>query len=108
MSDGDGGPLDGSPQAIGRLQRSTAYLFQRPDVVGVGLEHTADSVCNCRLDSLFDHQVRGATLIDAAPVVARLGLRVLVDSVPGADSVGSPLPDLRLGIDFTQASVRFD
>jgi predicted metalloprotease with PDZ domain len=67
------------------------------------LDHAADSVCTCRLDSIFDHQVRGTTLIDATPVVGRLGLRMVVDSVPAADSAGHALPDLRLGTDFTQA-----
>jgi predicted metalloprotease with PDZ domain len=68
------------------------------------LEHAADSVCDCRLGSIFDHQVRGTTLIDATPIVARLGLRILVDSVPAVDSTGHALPDLRLGADFTAAS----
>jgi predicted metalloprotease with PDZ domain len=68
-----------------------------------GLERMADSVCGCQLVSVFANQIRGASLVDIAPVVARLGLRVMVDTVPAADSTG-PLPDLRLGSDFTQAT----
>ena len=69
------------------------------------LEALADSVCGCRLDELFATQVRGSTLIDANPVVARLGLRLIVDTVRAVDSVGASLPDLRLGIDFTRPDV---
>jgi predicted metalloprotease with PDZ domain len=61
-----------------------------------------DSVCGCRLDRVFATQVRGSARIDVAPVVGRLGLRLSVDTVPAVDSAGAPLPDLRLGIDFTR------
>ena len=66
------------------------------------LEALTDSVCGCRLDRLFATQVRGSALIDADPVFARLGLRESVDTVPAVDSAGAPLPDLRLGVDFTR------
>src|SRR5437867_10333813 len=38
-------------------------------------------------------------------VAARLGLRLIVDTVRSVDSGGAPLPDLRLGIDFTRPDV---
>ncbi len=66
------------------------------------LEAVIDSVCGCRLDRLFATQVRGSALIELAPVVGRLGLSLNVDTVPALDSAGVPLPDLRLGIDFTR------
>jgi predicted metalloprotease with PDZ domain len=62
------------------------------------LEAVADSVCGCRLHQLFAAQVRGNTLIDAAPIVARLGLTLVVDTVAAVDSAGAPLPDRRLGL----------
>lgn len=79
----------------------------RPSAGGHGftsasLAAVIDSVCGCRLDPVFAAQVRGSALIDMAPVVGRLGLRLTVDTVPAVDSVGAPLPDLRLGMDFTR------
>jgi predicted metalloprotease with PDZ domain len=66
------------------------------------LEAVIDSVCGCRLDQVFATQVRGSALIDVAPVVGRLGFRLSVDTVPAVDSAAAPLPDRRLGIDFTR------
>lgn len=60
-----------------------------------------DSVCACRMTGFFATQVREAGPIDVVPVLHRLGLRLILDSVPAVDSSGLPLPDLRLGIDFT-------
>ena len=62
------------------------------------LEAVVDSVCGCRLQHLFATQVRGNALIDAAPIVARLGYKLVVDTVAAIDSAGSPLPDRRLGL----------
>jgi len=62
------------------------------------LEALADSVCGCRLQQLFATQVRGNALIDAAPIVARLGYKMVVDTVAAIDSAGAPLPDRRLGL----------
>ena len=66
------------------------------------LEAVTDSVCTCRLNVLFATQVRGNALIDVRPVLARLGLRLVVDSVQAADRAGAPVPDLRIGFDFTE------
>jgi len=68
-----------------------------------GFEAVIDSVCGCRLDQVFATQVRGSALIEVAPIVARLGLRLSVDTVPALDSAGVALADLRLGIDFTRS-----
>ena len=64
-------------------------------------EQVADSVCGCRLDSFFAREVRGAGPIDVSPVLARLGLRDVIDSIPAVDSAGNAMPDLRVLIDFT-------
>jgi predicted metalloprotease with PDZ domain len=65
------------------------------------LAQVADSVCGCRLDSFFAREVRGAERIDMRPVLGRLGLREVIDSIPATDSAGNALPDLRVLIDFT-------
>ena len=67
-----------------------------------GLERVADSVCGCKL-SVFADQIRNASLIDMKPLAARMGFRLMVDSIPAADSTG-PLPDSRFGLDFTRTS----
>jgi predicted metalloprotease with PDZ domain len=66
------------------------------------LEAVIDSVCGCRLDQVFATQVRGGALIDVGPVIERLGLKLNVDTVPAVDSARVPVPDLRLGMDFTR------
>ena len=66
------------------------------------LERVVDSVCGCRLDQVFGTQVRGSAPIDVTPVLRRLGLRFTLDTAPAVDSAGAPLPDRRLGIDFTR------
>lgn len=81
-------------------------LFQRSGsgagFSGASLEAVTDSVCACRSAGLFATQVRGTALIDMHEVVARLGLELIVDTVRAVDSAGVPLPDLRVGIDFTR------
>jgi predicted metalloprotease with PDZ domain len=68
-------------------------------------ESVADSVCGCRLDAFFARQVRGTGPIDVSPVLARLGLRMVLDSIPAVDSAGNPLPDRRVFIDLTRPTV---
>ena len=45
------------------------------------LEAVTDSICRCRLDVLFRTQVRESSLIDVRPVLARMGLRLVVDTI---------------------------
>ena len=61
----------------------------------------SDSVCGCQLDAFFASSVRGAGPIDAGPVLGRIGLRLVLYSVPAADSAGQALPDRRLGLDYS-------
>ena len=62
------------------------------------VEHVAGAVCGCRLAAFFDRQIRAAGLIDLAPAAARLGWRIVVDTVPAMDAAGKPVPDLRFNI----------
>ena len=68
------------------------------------LEAVSDSVCDCRLAALFATQVKGHALIDVRSLLARLGLRLVVDSIQAVDRDGAPTPDLRIGADFTRAA----
>ena len=62
------------------------------------IEHVASSVCGCRLAAFFDRQVRAAGLIDLAPTAARLGYRIVVDTVAAVDAEGTAVPDLRFNV----------
>lgn len=62
------------------------------------VEHVTGSVCNCRLAAFFDRQVRAAGLIDLAPAAARLGYRIVVDTIAAVDAEGIPVPDLRFNV----------
>jgi predicted metalloprotease with PDZ domain len=68
------------------------------------LEHVASAVCGCRLASFFDRQVRRAGLIDLAPAAARLGWRIVVDTVAAVDDAGAPVPDLRFNVGLVEDS----
>jgi len=70
-------------------------------------ERAADSVCGCRLDVFFARQVRGTGggPIDVGPAVARLGLRLVVDTMPSVDAQGRRVPDLRVSADFSRPGV---
>ena len=59
-------------------------------------EAVANGVCHCNLDDFFATQVRAPGTIDLRPALARLGWRLLVDTVQATDASGAPLPDLRL------------
>jgi predicted metalloprotease with PDZ domain len=63
------------------------------------LELAADSVCGCQLGGVFERQVRGASSIDVTPLLTRLGMRLVIDTVAATDTMGAALPDLRVGID---------
>lgn len=71
---------------------------------GAQLARTMEAVCGCRLRNLFAHQVRTPGLIDVRPTLARIGYRLVVDTVPAVDADGRLLPDLRLSVDFSQPS----
>jgi predicted metalloprotease with PDZ domain len=59
---------------------------------------TADSVCSCHLAQLFVTQVSATGPIDLAPAMARIGYRIIVDTIPSVDDAGNPVPDARLNV----------
>jgi predicted metalloprotease with PDZ domain len=65
---------------------------------GMDVERTAGRVCGCRLHGFFERHVRGAALLDFAPLLRPLGLRPRVWMEPVRDSAGRPEPDLRVWV----------
>jgi predicted metalloprotease with PDZ domain len=63
---------------------------------GVDIEHAVDGVCKCNMHRFFEDHVRGAKPIDFNPLLAPLGLRVVLSTEPVADSSGTRYPDLRI------------
>jgi predicted metalloprotease with PDZ domain len=63
---------------------------------GADIEQAASTVCNCNMRTFFDDHVRGAKPIDFSPLLAPLGLRVVLTTEPVADSTGVRYPDLRI------------
>jgi predicted metalloprotease with PDZ domain len=59
---------------------------------------TADSVCGCRLVQLFAAQVSATGPIDLSRAMARIGYRIVVDTIPSVDNAGNPVPDARLNM----------
>ena len=84
--------LDDFMRALYEASRSGTG-FSSQDV-----EHIASSICGCRLAGLFDRQVRAAGLIDLGPTAARLGWRIVVDTIAAVDAEGSSIPDLRFNV----------
>lgn len=63
---------------------------------GADIEQAASAVCQCKLHGFFEDHVRGAKPIDFNPLLAPLGLRVVLTTEPVADSTGTRYPDLRI------------
>jgi predicted metalloprotease with PDZ domain len=63
---------------------------------GVDLERAVSDVCKCNVHRFFENHVRGAQAIDFNPLLAPLGLRVVLATAPAADSTGKLYPDLRI------------
>jgi predicted metalloprotease with PDZ domain len=63
---------------------------------GVEIERAVHDVCQCNIHRFFEDHVRGARPIDFNPLLAPLGLRVVLATEPVADSAGSRYPDLRI------------
>ena len=63
---------------------------------GVDIEQAASAVCQCNMRSFFEDHVRGARPIDFNPLLAPLGLRVVLTTEPVVDSSGARYPDLRI------------
>lgn len=65
--------------------------FKGPDI-----ERAVRDVCECNVGRFFDDHVRGARPIDFNPLLAPLGMRVILTTEPIADSTGARFPDLRI------------
>ncbi len=60
------------------------------------VERAASETCGCNMRSFFDNHVRNARPLDFNRYLGSIGLRVVADTVPAADSTGARLPDTRL------------
>jgi predicted metalloprotease with PDZ domain len=63
---------------------------------GVDIERAVHEVCQCNVHRFFEDHVRAAKPIDFNPLLAPLGLRVVLATAPVADSTGARYPDLRI------------
>jgi predicted metalloprotease with PDZ domain len=90
--------LDDVMRMLYRQSRRDPTRGYTPDDVRAAV----DSTCFCRSAALFESQVRRPGLIDVAPVVQRLGLRALIDTIQATDAAGNASPDLRVGFEFPE------
>jgi predicted metalloprotease with PDZ domain len=60
------------------------------------VEHAASEVCACNLHPFFDDYVRNARSPDFDRYFRSIGLQVVADTIPAADSTGTRLPDIRV------------
>jgi predicted metalloprotease with PDZ domain len=63
---------------------------------GPDIERAVQFVCQCNVHQFFEDHVRGARPIDFNPLLAPLGLRVILTTGPVVDSTGVRYPDLRI------------
>ena len=64
---------------------------------GVDIKRAVHDVCECNVHRFFEDHVRGAKPIDFDPLLAPLGLKVVLATAPVADdSTGTRFPDLRV------------
>ena len=63
---------------------------------GADIERAVHDVCRCNIHQFFEDHVRGAKPIDFNPLLAPLGLRVVLTTQPVADTAGARYPDLRI------------
>jgi predicted metalloprotease with PDZ domain len=60
------------------------------------VERAASEVCGCDLRRFFDDDVRNARALDFSRYLRSVGLSVVIDSIPAADSAGDRLADTRV------------
>lgn len=60
------------------------------------VERTTSDVCGCNLHQFFEDHVRNARPLDFDHYLPVVGLRVVIDTVPAADSTGTRSPDMRI------------
>lgn len=62
------------------------------------LERSVARTCNCTPRAFFSRYVEGNTMPDVAHALARVGLRLEIDSMPDVDANGHPRPDTRIAV----------
>ncbi|HKC79697.1 MAG TPA: hypothetical protein VKB91_00775 [Gemmatimonadaceae bacterium] len=91
------GDSTGGRRGIDDVMRLMYDRFaKRTTFTGVDIELAVDSVCRCNMHRFFEDHVRGAKPINFNPLLAPLGLRVVLATERVADSSGTPYPDLRV------------
>jgi predicted metalloprotease with PDZ domain len=60
------------------------------------VERTTSDVCGCNLHQFFEDHVRNPRALDFNRYLPVIGLRVVIDTVPAADSAGTRFPDMRI------------
>jgi predicted metalloprotease with PDZ domain len=91
------GDSTGGRKGIDDVMRSLYDRFAKKSAfTGVDIEQAANGVCKCNMHRFFEDHVRGAKPIDFNPLLAPLGLRVVLTTEQVADSSGTPYPDLRI------------
>jgi predicted metalloprotease with PDZ domain len=60
------------------------------------VERTTSDVCGCNLHQFFEDHVRNARALNFNRYLPVIGLRVVIDTVPAADSAGTRFPDMRI------------
>ena len=60
------------------------------------VQRAASETCGCNLHRFFDDYVRNAHPLDFNRYLGTIGLRVVIDTIPAADSAGTRLPDTRV------------
>ena len=63
---------------------------------GADIERAVHDTCRCNVHRFFEDHVRNATPIDFNPLLAPLGLQVVLAIAPVVDTAGTPFPDLRI------------
>jgi predicted metalloprotease with PDZ domain len=91
------GDSTGGRKGIDDVMRSLYDRFAKKSAfTGADIERATHDVCQCNIHSFFEDHVRGAKPIDFNPLLAPLGLRVVLTTEPVADSSGTPSPELRI------------
>jgi predicted metalloprotease with PDZ domain len=73
----------------------SGYAMKR-GFTSADVERVASETCSCNLHSFFGEYVRSARPLDFSRYLRSVGLRVVVDTIPAADSAGARLPDTRI------------
>jgi len=60
------------------------------------VERSTSEICKCNVHTFFDQHVRNARQLDFNDYLGSIGYRVVVDTIPAADSAGTRFPDLRI------------